>query len=70
MWHIANVGPLAISVWANKGWMNYHSGVYNGCDYNENMDMNHAVTLVGYGTDEALGDYWIVRNHWGESWGE
>lgn len=34
------------------------------------MDMNHAVTLVGYGTDPELGDYWIVRNHWGTTWGE
>ena len=26
--------------------------------------------MIGYGTDEKLGDYWLVRNHWGESWGE
>jgi len=32
--------------------------------------MNHAVTLVGYGSDEALGDYWIIRNHWNTKWGE
>jgi len=70
MWHLANVGPLAVSVAANLEWKNYHEGVFNGCSYEENIEMNHAVTLVGYGTDEKYGDYWKIRNHWGENWGE
>merc|ERR1711988_1523841 len=65
----AEVGPLAVAVYAS-GWGGYGGGVYDGCSYDSNIALNHAVQLVGYGTDEALGDYWIVRNSWGSRWGE
>mgnify|MGYP006192210421 CR=1 FL=1 len=44
----------------------YEGGVYDGsCG----TTIDHAVQLVGYGTDAGT-DYWLVRNSWGESWGE
>eukprot|EP01123_Difflugia_compressa_P011959 TRINITY_DN4956_c0_g1_i1.p1 TRINITY_DN4956_c0_g1~~TRINITY_DN4956_c0_g1_i1.p1 ORF type:complete len:366 (-),score=82.89 TRINITY_DN4956_c0_g1_i1:61-1158(-) len=66
--HIATVGPLAISVDAST-WGAYESGVYNGCNQTH-PDLDHAVQLVGYGSDATLGDYWLVRNSWSPAWGE
>lgn len=65
---VATVGPLAISVDASS-WSSYESGVYDGCNAT-NPDIDHAVQLVGYGSDKTLGDYWLVRNSWTPSWGE
>jgi cathepsin L len=66
---LATVGPLAISVDASA-WSKYESGVFNGCNQTY-PDLDHAVQLVGYGTDNSTGqDYWIVRNSWTPLWGE
>merc|ERR1719369_82232 len=67
--HLANVGPLSVAV-AASGWSFYGGGVFDNCDYDRNIEINHAVQLVGYGTDSSEGDYWIVRNSWGPGWGE
>jgi cathepsin L len=63
---VANYGPIAVSVAADD-WVFYSGGVFNGdCG----ATINHAVTLVGYGIDEEGNNYWLVRNSWGEGWGE
>jgi len=53
------------------GFHQYTSGVYTStvCK-NGPADVNHAVLAVGFGTDENGMDYWIVKNSWGESWGD
>jgi cathepsin L len=57
---IATVGPVSISV--DASWGSYEKGVYGGCSKNHTM-IDHAVQLVGYGTEDGQ-DYFLVRNSW------
>merc|ERR1712178_356599 len=57
--------PMSVCVDATL-WQTYTSGVISassGCG----TSIDHAVQATGY---NAEGNYWIVRNSWGESWGE
>ncbi|KAF7017962.1 unnamed protein product [Triticum aestivum] len=61
--------PVAVGVEADLDFHHYTSGVYTGsssCGHN----LNHAVTVVGYGTDGGGQEYWLVKNQWGTGWGE
>lgn len=58
-------GPVACGV-AAASLLNYESGIVTKKD----DDVDHTISVVGWGTDETDGKYWIVRNSWGEFWGE
>ena len=55
----------------NIVWNFNRGGIYDdpACDEASIYKMNHAIVIVGYGTDEDDTDYWIVRNSFGTSWG-
>lgn len=58
-------GPLSIVLDAQM-LSSYSGGVIDYCPQHEE---NHAVLLVGYGTEKEQ-DFWILKNSWGENWGE
>ena len=61
--------PLAVSIEADtRVFQSYSSGVLNNTACGTNLD--HAVLTVGWGTDASAGDYWLVKNSWGTTWGE
>lgn len=67
---IAQVGPVAVAYQVVDGFRDYKSGVYrtDTCK-NGPMDVNHAVTAVGYGTEDGE-DYWLIKNSWGVRFGD
>eukprot|EP01135_Chromosphaera_perkinsii_P010893 Nk52_evm20s2273 gene=Nk52_evmTU20s2273 len=57
-------GPVSVAVDASS-WQFYSGGVMENC---EKRHLNHGVLLVGWDKD-SHGNYWIVKNSWGTSWG-
>lgn len=63
-------GPVKASVDAHP-LVNYTGGVIWDAPEYRSDHHNHGVSIVGWGFDEDMGrQYWIVRNSWGQYWGE
>ncbi|KAG8050613.1 hypothetical protein GUJ93_ZPchr0009g2250 [Zizania palustris] len=65
------VQPVAVMIEAkinNYNMQHYRGGIYEGpCT----KEVNHVVTVVGYGRDDVhRTDYWILKNSWGQKWGD
>jgi cathepsin X len=62
-------GPIATGVNAEP-LLDYYGGIIDD-DRTIAKHINHIVSIVGWGMDEKTNrQYWIVRNSWGEYWGE
>ena len=69
---VATVGPTTIGFNVMRSFMNYKSGIYSesSCTTSSSNYLGgHAVTVIGYGTSGSTA-YWLIRNSWGNTWGE
>lgn len=61
-----NVGPISVAIDASsKEFRFYKSGVFDKCGYS----LDHAVLLVGFGTEDGQ-DFYTIKNSWGTTYGD
>ena len=60
--------PVSVAIQADTIlFQHYSSGIITDVKCGTNLD--HAVLIVGYGTENDI-DYWLVKNSWGAEWGD
>ncbi|KAL4441018.1 hypothetical protein ABPG77_010449 [Micractinium sp. CCAP 211/92] len=63
------IAPVVVYWYMEPSFFSYDGGIYDGsaCAKADPREINGVLVIVGY--NRPLG-FWIVRNSWGESWGE
>lgn len=63
-------GPVATAIQADAMvFMQYAGGVITDESCYEAKEVNHAVLVVGYGEQNGM-QYFLVKNSWGDTWGD
>lgn len=73
---IVTSGPISVDFMVYSDFFHYRSGVYHHVKLADAIpdprfeETNHAVLAVGWGVTSDGQKYWIVKNSWGNTWGQ
>ena len=65
---VATVGPISVAIDAENDFMLYKSGVFSSTSCST-TELDHGVTVVGYGVTSNGTKYYIIKNSWNAGWG-
>ena len=64
---LAAYGPIGCGIQATSEFEKY-DGTYIYSQVIEDPQINHEISVLGWGVNEAGEEYWIGRNSWGQPW--
>jgi len=65
---LATYGPISCGIQATDEFDQYKGGIYS--QHLNSIEINHEISVIGYGKQYTGEEYWIGRNSWGTYWGE
>lgn len=69
---LLNFGPVNVAISVPPDMKPYRSGIYAPSDFDCKFRVVglHSLLVVGYGITDNGQKYWIVKNSWGDDWGQ
>jgi cathepsin L len=65
---IATIGPISVAIDAEYDFQLYKSGIFSSISCDKN-NLNHGVTIIGYGITSKGKKYYMIKNSWNSDWG-
>jgi len=61
-------GPVQIGIWAEQFSQAEDDHFIRPANCTSKNSINHSVNIVGFGSKDGWGDYWIIKNSWSTIW--